>query len=139
MSVRVYIALTSAGLAELIAQGRLAGPLAGHAVTDELRAAWPEADEESWEFAAMLAAGEDSWNARTPEDRARRIVLAADVPSVVPASADSATAVQVAADIPLKRVAALHMDTEDLDSEPDFDEDLAWFAAQEIPLLLDWS
>lgn len=131
MSVRVYVPLTSAGLAELVDQGRLTGPRTAHAVTDALRAAWPDTDEESWEYAAMLAAGEESWQLRTDQDRPRRLVLAADVPEVS-VGGEELTAVRLSADIPLKRVASVHLDTEDVVGEPDFDEDLAWFAVQEI-------
>lgn len=136
MSVRVYVPMTSSSLAELVANGRLSGPLTAHAVTTDLQQAWPEADEESWEFAAMLAAGEDSWGARGDGDRPRRIVLAADVPAAAPTEGESPTEVSVAADIVLKRVASVHVDTEDLIGEPDFDEDLAWFAVQEVSELL---
>ena len=46
---------------------------------------------------------------------------------------DDPTLVDVAADLPLRNVAAAHVDTED---DPDDDDDLAWFATQEIAHLL---
>ena len=64
MTVRVYVPLTSGRIAELVESGRLVGPLPAHAVTEALQAEWPEADEDDWEFAAMLAAGEESWTLR---------------------------------------------------------------------------
>lgn len=137
MSVRVYVPLTSSELAVLAEEGRLSGPREAHAVTSGLRAAWPEADEDDWEWAAMLAAGEDSWALRSTPDRPRRIVLAVDVPEVAEQpEAESASAVRVAADLVLKRVASVHVDTEDVSGDPDFEEDLAWFAVQELPHLL---
>lgn len=138
MSVRVYVPLTSSTLADLVEHGRLVGPLAAHAVTDALRAAWPGADEDDGEFAAMLAAGEESWSLRAAGDRPRRYVVAADVAAVTDApDADAApTAVRVEGDVVMKRVASAHVDTRDWDTDPDFDEDLAWFATQEITHLV---
>lgn len=52
---------------------------------------------------------------------ARRVVLAADV-------------VELAGAVPRKSWAALHVDTDD-DADPD--DDLAWYATQEIPGLIE--
>lgn len=137
MSERVYVPLTSASLAGLVAEGRLAGPLRAHAVTEALRTQWPEADEESWEYAALMAAAADSAAARADEDVARRYVVAADVPAVSPVPGDDPTLVDVAADVVWRNVASAHVDTADWGPEgPDEDDDLAWFATQEIRFLL---
>ena len=86
MSVRVYVPLTSTGLAGLVAEGRLPGPFRAHAVTDALRVEWSEGDEEG-----------------------------------------------VAADVPWKNVASAHVDTADWGERgADEDDELAWFATQEI-------
>nr|WP_218852009.1 hypothetical protein [Nocardioides panaciterrulae] len=142
---------TSSLLAALQSEGRLAGPLRAHAVTDALRAQWPEGDEESLEYAAMMAAAADSRSLRGVEDRPRRYVVAADVPDVVPVPGEDPTLVDVAVDLVLKRVAAVHADTEDEDAgdqdagdqagdqagdRSGEDDDLAWFATQELPYLL---
>lgn len=134
MSTRVYLPLTSGALAALLSDGRLDGPRRAHAVTQALREAWPDGDQEEWEYAALMAAGEDSWAARGPGDRPRRHVVAADVPSVEElGDREDPTAVQVAADVPWKRVAAAHVDVLDHPdgAEPPAD-DLAWFATQEV-------
>ena len=57
------------------------------AVTDELRAALPDADEEELELEAMLEAAEQSLAlvAADPSVVRRRVVLAADVPRARPA------------------------------------------------------
>jgi hypothetical protein len=134
---RVYVPLTSAGLTALVADGRLDGPLRAHAVTDALRAEWGEGDEESWEYAALMAAAATSATLRGPDDAPRRYVVAADVPSVVPVPGDDPTLVDVAADVPWKNVAAAHVDTADWGPDgPDEDADLAWFATQEISQLV---
>ncbi|GAB2876892.1 DUF6912 family protein [Nocardioides pacificus] len=141
MSVRVYVPTTAPGLARLAEQGRLDGPLRAHAVTSALRAEWSDGDDEGWEYAALMAAAADSAALRSVDERPRRYVVAADVPEacVVPATGegDDVTLVDVSADVPWKNVAAAHVDTEDWAGDaPDPDEDLAWFATQEIQHLL---
>ncbi len=136
MSERIYVPLTSTQLARLVAEGRLDGPLRAHAVTDALRAEWADGDEESWEYAALMAAAATSDRLRSTADAPRRFVVAADVPSVVPVPGEDPTLVDVAADVPWKNVAAAHVDTHDRDEGADEDDDLAWFATQEIPHLL---
>jgi len=133
MSVRVYVPVTSRVLATLVAEGRLSGPLRAHAVTEALRDGWPEADEESWEYAALMAAAADSAALRQAGDVPRRYVVAADVPAADPVPGEDPTLVDVAADVVWKNVAAAHVDTVD---DADEDDDLAWFATQEIRHLL---
>ena len=133
MSVRVYVPVTSRVLATLVAEGRLSGPLRAHAVTGALRDGWPEADEESWEYAALMAAAADSAALRQAGDVPRRYVVAADVPAADPVPGEDPTLVDVAADVVWKNVAAAHVDTVD---DADEDDDLAWFATQEIRHLL---
>ena len=133
MSVRVYVPVTSRVLATLVAEGRLSGPLRAHAVTGALRDGWPEADEESWEYAALMAAAADSAALWQAGDVPRRYVVAADVPAADPVPGEDPTLVDVAADVVWKNVAAAHVDTVD---DADEDDDLAWFATQEIRHLL---
>lgn len=140
MSERVYVPLTSSGLARLVAEGRLDGPLRAHAVTDALREAWGQGgDEEGWEYAALMAAAATSAGLRGSADAPRRYVVAADVPSFEPVPGEDPTLVDIAADVPWRNVASAHVDTTDrrLGTDPDGDdEDLAWFATQEIAHLL---
>lgn len=153
MTARVYVPLTSSGLAALVDDGRLAGPFRAHAVTPGLQAAWPDAETEEWEYAAQAAAGVASLATRSAQDRPRRIVVAVDVPEFA-ALEDPVdpTLVAVSADVPWKRIASAHVDVEDLpeavvqaylSEDPDaelpdevdgveIDHDLAWFATQEI-------
>lgn len=127
--MRVYLPVTSTGLAAVVASREVPAPVRGHAVTEALRRAWPDGDEEQWEYAALMAAASDSLLLRSPEDRPRRHVLAVDVAEAAPASGEDPTAVEVADAVPFRDVAAAHVDTRD---DPDEDEDLAWFARQEI-------
>jgi hypothetical protein len=133
MSARVFVPTTWAGLAGLVSQGRIAGPLRAHAVTDELREGWPEADQDEWEYAALLAAAVAS-RELSKDQAARRVVIAADVGGVESvAEGEAATEVELAHDLVWRNVAAVHLDEA---SGADDDDDLAWFATQEIAALL---
>ena len=136
MSVRVYVPMTQATLAAVVAEGRLTGPFRAHAVTPALVEAWPEGDAEEHEYAAMAAAAEASWQLRGGAAPARRFVLAGDVPDVTPVAGDDPTLVDVAADLPWKHVASAHVDAHDVTAADLEDAELAWFATQEIASLV---
>lgn len=120
MTIRVYIPLTSAGLAGLVAEGRIPGPVDAHA---------PEGDDEGLEYDALMAAADASWSMRADGDLARRYVVAADVGEVRPGDGGEPTSVSLEHDVTWKNIASAHVDTEDY---PGDDRDLAWFATQEI-------
>lgn len=112
MSQRVYVPTTLAGLASYVATGLVP------AADDRFVA--PD-DTEEGEYAALLAAGAAA--ADLLEGPGRRVVVVAEV-----ADADDA--------VPMREVVAVHADaTEGADP----DDDLAWFATQEVPHLLDGS
>ena len=139
MTVRIYLPATLSTLARFVAEGGVGpAPVRARAVTAWLREAWPEADLEEWEYAALTAAADDSAGLLTGEDPPRRVVLAADVESATE-SGDS-TVVEVDSAFPMHLVKAVHADTEDLERaasyDPDAVGDLAWFGVQEIPDLL---
>ncbi len=92
------------------------GPGRAHAVTAELRAALPGEDDESWEYAALLAAADDALallgrHATAPR---LRVVLAADVPDhLVDAGTGSdepASAVDLIAGVSWDAVVSVHVD-----------------------------
>lgn len=109
MTGRVYIPTTLAALAQYVADG-------GIPVTGEVFTA-PDESEES-EYATLMEAAAAS--AELLVGPGRRVVVVAEVsgPGGV---------------VPMDRVVAVHVDTAD-DADPD--DDLAWFATQEIPYLL---
>lgn len=131
MSVRVYVPVTERDLVDLVADGRLPGPRRAHAVTERLRSSWPEADDDSWEYAALMAAA----IASRPSGVGRRRVVAADVSRADPTTGpdDDPTRVDLPGDVAWKGVAAAHVDTADGAGD---DDDLAWFATQEIAHLI---
>ncbi len=136
MRVRVYVPCTLAELAGYAADGGIGpSPVRAHAVTEWLRSSWPEAQEDEWEYAALMAAADDAGAALREADEVRRVVLVAEVERVT--EDRESTAVSVDAPIAMRLVQAVQADTADLDlgSSEDAGE-LGWFAVQEIPDLL---
>jgi hypothetical protein len=110
--VRVYLPTTLAGLAGLRDNGELPASVERYV---------PEGDAEDQEYAALLAAAADS--AALLGGPGRRVVVVAEL-----ADPDGA--------VPLDFVVAVHADPEDRPADADPDEDLGWYATQEIDVLL---
>src|SRR6202020_3346493 len=106
--MRVYLASTLPGLADILAQGQAgSAPLRAFAVTPALREAYATGDDEELEYVAMLAAAKQSLRLLDADPGAprRRAVLAADVPDAQAswhAYDDEADAVLVGAAIHVK-------------------------------------
>jgi hypothetical protein len=113
--VRVYLPTTIALLAQQHAEGAVV-------VTDDVVVA--EDDSEDAEYAALMTAADAS--AALLAGAGRRVVVVAELDKEP----------EPGWTVPLKRVAAVHADTEERPADADPDEDLAWFATQEIPDLL---
>jgi hypothetical protein len=109
---RVYLPTTPAGLARLRDDGSLPA-------SEERYVA--DGDTEEQEYAALMAAAADS--AGLLDGPGRRVVVVAEV-----ADPDGV--------VPLRDVVAVHADPEDRPAGADPDEDLGWFATQEIDQLL---
>ncbi len=131
---RIYVPLGASGLRRLAAERALSAPVHAHAVTDRVERAFPGADEEEWEYAALCDAAEAAAVLReSPSDR--RVVAAADVDPawVGPAKGEQTeSSVEVAQDVPLQRVVSFHIDE---DGAAD-DEELLWYDATELDELL---
>jgi len=109
VTVRVYVPATLASLGEYAAAGVI--PESAERVTAA------EEDEES-EYLALMSAADVS--AELLGGPGRRVVVVAELSDA-------------AGPIPMARVVAVHADPEDF---TDPDEDLAWYATQEIPDLV---
>jgi hypothetical protein len=109
VSVRAYLPTTLDLLARFHADGVV--PVGADPIT-------AEDDSEEAEYAALMAAADAS--AALLDGPGRRVVLVAEVPDG-------------AASVPVRLVASVHVDTAD-DADPD--DDLAWYATQEIPDLI---
>jgi hypothetical protein len=110
---RVYVPATLPLLREYVAAGRIP------AEADRVVA--PGEDEES-EYAALMTAADLSAEAQQPG--ARRVVVA-----VVTAAVEG--------ELRWSDVVAVHADPGERAADADPDEDLAWYATQEVPDLLD--
>lgn len=165
--MRVYIPATMAMLRTLVDSEELvpvAGT--AFALTPMLRESYAVGDTEELEYVAMNEAARASLRLLAaeldgdPEALARRVVVAADVEQVrlrpdlddaavtvtgaVPASAIAAVHVDVAEAEDAVRTAVAVVDAADLgDPDAEFalggaeDHEMAWYAAQEIPFLLE--
>jgi hypothetical protein len=123
-----------------------------------------ETEQEDAEYVAMTAAALESLRLLGADDPPSRVVAAVDVAAWEPRAGEHAedlTAVAVAFTVPLKRLAAVHVDGSDAAADviaardalagldtanpgslPDavercLDHELGWFAAQELDALLD--
>jgi type II secretory pathway component HofQ len=163
--MRVYLPATSTTLRELVDSGELGpAPLTGFAVTSELRSWYRDSDEDELEYAALLEAARGSLRLldQDPVAAPRRAVVAADVPDgdvTLRPDLDRAV-VRVSTPVPLKVVAAVHIDGPDaekavaaavavvLEADLGSDDakfvvdgaegyDLLWYASQEVGPLLE--
>jgi hypothetical protein len=164
--MRVYIPATLATLGTLVESGELV-PVAGtaFAVTPAFRESYAAGDSEELEYAAMTEAARASLRLLATElgnstVLPRRVVVAADVERVRLRPDLDDAAVTVAGPVPLSAVAAVHVDlaaAEDAvraaaavvdaadlgDPDAEFalgdaeDHEMAWYATQEIPFLLE--
>ncbi|MCW2834896.1 MAG: hypothetical protein JWN68_2849 [Nocardioides sp.] len=107
--MRVYLPLTFQRLADVAAAGSVPADVEKFVAEDE---------SEEAEYAALMTAADAS--AQLSSGSERRVVLAADV-------------VEMEGGVPRTMWASVHVD---LDDDPDPDDDLAWYASQEITDLL---
>jgi hypothetical protein len=161
--VRVYIPGTVTMLRELNEAGELK-PLNGtaFALTPSLREAYTSGSEEDLEYVAMADAARASIRliGNDPEAMRRRVVIAADVANASPRPDLDNSVVRVPGSVLLKDIAAIHLDAAEAepavaaavlvvdaadmgDEDAEFvmgdvaDHDLAWYATQELPFVLE--
>ncbi|MEV4319234.1 hypothetical protein [Actinocrispum sp. NPDC049592] len=161
--MRVYIPGTVTMLRELNEAGELK-PLNGtaFALTPTLREMYTSGTEEDLEYVAMADAARASLRllGNDPESMRRRVVIAADVDSASPRPDLDHSVVRIAGTVALKDIAAIHLDAPEAeqavaaavlvvdaadmgDEDAEFvlgdveDHDLAWYATQELPFLLE--
>lgn len=161
--MRVYIPATVPMLRTFVDSGELT-PIGGtaFALTPALRESYAAGDTEELEYVAMLDAARASLRLMAADEKAepRRAVLAVDVDDVTLRSDLDYSVVKVAGSVTLKDVAAVHLDTSEAETDvraaaevvdaadlgdPDAefalgsaeDHELAWYAAQELPFVLE--
>jgi hypothetical protein len=110
--MRVYVPTTLIGLARLRDDGSWPASVEGYVA---------DGDSEEQEYAALMAAAAEA--AELLDGPGRRVVVVADV-----ADPDAA--------VLLRDVVAVHADPADRPAGADPDEDLGWYATQEIDAVL---
>ncbi|MFC6090184.1 hypothetical protein Q5530_34630 [Saccharothrix sp. BKS2] len=161
--MRVYLPATVAMLRDLVDQGQFV-PVGGtgFALTPALRESYAAGDAEELEYAAMLDAARASLRLIAGDDKAmpRRAVVSVDVEGVKLRPDLDFSVVKLSGPVPVKQVAAVHLDTQEAEDDvraaaevidaadlgdPDAeftlggaeDHELAWYALQELPFLLE--
>jgi hypothetical protein len=161
--VRVYLPGTVTMLHELNAAGEFK-PLngTGFALTPALRESYTAGSAEELEYAAMADAARASLRllAADPEAMRRRVVISADVDGVTARPDLDNAVVRLSGPVQLKDIAAIHLDMPDAekavaaavevidaadmgDEDAEFllgdaeDHELAWYATEELPFLLE--
>lgn len=157
---RVFVPHSFDGLAAVLATGRAGGPRTtllqpraeANAVTDALRAEFPDADEEELEYLAMTAAAQRAVALVGSEGPYGRVVLAVDVEALQPAPSEDPSAVLIGDEVPIADLVSVHVDSEDaapdvraaraavVDGAQDADErltmcldhELGWYAVTEL-------
>lgn len=126
---RVYAALAPSQLAQVLATGALPADAPVHAVTPALREHLTDGDTEELELAAMLDAADSSLRllatASGPGGRARRLVLAADVPAasvrprqhVVGDPSEALSRVELSEPLAVRAVVSAHVDESDAEAD----------------------
>jgi hypothetical protein len=121
--IRVYLPATLPQLVLLREHGELR-PVAAHAVTPSLREWYAEGDEDELEYVAFTRAAQAALRLlrHDPGAPRRRVVVSVDVSARGLAAADQelgSSTVRLAAPVPLRAVAAIHVDA------PEAEEDVA--------------
>ncbi|WP_338677047.1 hypothetical protein V1460_31775 [Streptomyces sp. SCSIO 30461] len=125
--MRVYVPLTTPGLAEAYKAGELGpGPLTAYAVTPALREWYVSDDIEELEYAALSRAAAASLRllAGSPDAVRRRVVVAVDVPDGE-AVADpghglgsaSLGEVRIGSAVSLRKAASVHVDSDEAEAD----------------------
>jgi hypothetical protein len=133
--MRVYLASTMPALEEALQAGQIGpAPLAGFAVTPELRESYASGDLEELEYAALTIAARASLRLLAGgQAPPRRVALAAEVPDeqVSPGhDPDDPAAVQVTAVVPIAKLASAHID--DPEAAPDVRAAIAALPAADL-------
>ncbi|MGH3979074.1 MAG: DUF6912 family protein [Pseudonocardiaceae bacterium] len=165
--MRVYVPATVAMLRSFVADGELVPASAtAFALTPMLRESYATGDTEELEYAAMMEAARASLRLLATELDAdpgaapRRVVVSADLDGVRLRPDLDDAAVTLPGPVPMGAVAAVHVDVPEAedavraaapvidaadlgDSDAEFtlggaeDHEMAWYARQEVPFLLE--
>ncbi|WP_139984295.1 DUF6912 family protein [Nocardioides litoris] len=122
---RLYVPLTLDGLRDAWAAGELVPG-------DDVVVA--ESDDEEAEYDALMTAADAS--AERLAGAGRRVVVVAEVSEAEAERVLGPGAGAAGGGVPLRRVVAVHADPRERPADADPDDDLAWYATQEVSDLL---
>ena len=136
--MRVYIPGTLATLRILADGGSLPGEPIAYAATARLQHELDGLGPEETEFALTSAAAEASLEqlADDGDERGRRVVIVAEVGTGVVERLDAPGVVTVSTVVRLSEVDAILVDTAEVEVAVGSDDDLGWYATQELASLL---
>lgn len=137
--MRVYVGTTLEQLGRFRADDEVGPPpLSGHAVTPALRESYASGDAEELEYVALTHAAADSLSLLEADPAAtpRRVVLALDPADGEVTAGGAGSAVTVRSAVPLRLLAAVHVDDPGVDLADADGWELMWFARQELDVLL---
>ena len=163
--MRIYLPATLPMLQQLVAEKQMQ-PLGGtaFALTPALRESYAAGDTEELEYAAMREAARASLRLLAADEEGkveqRRVVISADLDDVTLRPDLDHAVVKVSGPVSWRQLAAVHVDTSEAEDavraaaevidaadlgDPDAefalgeaeDHELAWFAPQEVPFLLE--
>ncbi|MBB4688564.1 DUF6912 family protein [Amycolatopsis jiangsuensis] len=161
--MRIYLPATIAMLRDFEANGEFrARSGTAFALTPALREAYASGSDEELEYAALLDAARASLRLIGAEEKGepRRVVISADVENVTLRPDLDAAVVRLDGPVPMSLLAAVHVDAAEAeeavaaaaavidaadlgDEDAEFtlgdaeDHELAWYAPQELPFLLE--
>jgi len=121
-TIRVYLPATLPVLTELRDRGELRVDGEAHAVTPALREWYAEGDEEELEYVAFTRAAQAALRLlrHAPEAPRRRVVVSAEIPAGEVVGTDQelgSSVVRLRAAVPLRAVAAIHVDGTDAEAD----------------------
>jgi hypothetical protein len=121
-TIRVYLPATLSALSQLRERGELTSDGEAHAVTPALREWYAEGDDEELEYVAFTRAAQAALRLlrHSPAAPKRRVVISAEVPAGQVVGVDlelGSSAVRLVAPVPLRAVAAIHVDDTDAESD----------------------
>ena len=135
--MRVFVAATFDELRTLAADRVVRAGLAAVGVTPAFRESYAAGDDEELAYAALAAAAARSQVlVEAGSAERRRVVLACDTEDIAPGEDAEAGCLLLTADVPVARVAAIHVDDTDVDFSDAEGYELLWFATQELDTLL---
>lgn len=135
--MHVFLPVLDADLADLAA-GSLPAPRRGHAVTAVLAAQFPGVEGEELDYHVLAVSADDAYDLlrASRQQHRRRAVVVADLAEGDLRAGTASSEVEVLTPVPRERVVALYVDETGPPDDLLPDQELLWYAPQELDDLL---